>query len=393
MVPAQPRLSQTPRKEEEESVFAFAPPSLSPPSTKLTSLVTSTPQPTHASLPPLTSARSHSECSRLSTLTTCDIPIISSRLPTSVSPPSSPFPIPPRAALFSSFYAKTGQTQTPQPESLQLQEYRPLFRPFRCPQVVDIVNDPSDPDPVGRIWRQERDLMQKELTSLPPRVYKLSSLQPFKRSPTNVPQTEALPDSFIDAGPIVPKNTGQLWVPSFPDAKTPNHRLADPSRSQLRKRAFLGSANPIITPQVIAAEIASFKGDLPDVDVCPSTASKVKFWIPDMHSSPFSAARSFVAVSPADTHSEAAECPTQNEGITVTLGKLRRGETLGHQQSSILDCTHEVAEYCVRTGPEPSDRSQVSRDERPCRCEYDFSVIRYHRLLGRQYTSAGAPEL
>ena len=352
MVPSQPCLSRTPKKEEEESVFAFAPPPLSPPSTKLASFVTSTPQ-----LPTFTAARSYSECSRLSTLTACDIPMIPNRLPTSVSPPSSPFPMSPSAALLNSFYAKVGQTQTPHPESLQSREYPPSFRSSCCPQVVDIVNDASDPDPVGRIWRQERDLAQKERTTRPSGVSKLSLLQPFKCAPTNVPQTQAIPDSFIDAVSVVPKNTGQLWVPSFPDAKTPNHRLADPGRSQLRKRTFLGSADPIITPQVIAAETASVKGGLPDVDV---TASKVKFWIPDIHSSPFSVARSFVSVSPAGILSKTAECPTQNVDNALTLDKLGLSETIGRQESNILDRTHEVAEYCVWTGPEPSDGPQVS---------------------------------
>ena len=357
VIPSQPCLSQTPNMEAEESVFAFAPPSLSPPSTKLANFVTSTPQATHASLPTLTSARSYSKCSRLSTLTTCDIPIISNRLSTSVSPPSSPFPMSPRAPLLSSFNAKAGQTPTPRPKSPQLREYTLSSRPSRCPQAVDIVNDPSDPDPVGRIWRQERDIAQKGRNTIPSRVYKLSLLQPFKPTPTIVAQTEAPLDSFIDAGPVVPKNTEQIWVPSFPDAKTPNHRLADPGRSQLRRRTFLGSADPIITPQVIATETSSVKGDLPDVGVCPITASKVKFWIPDIHSSPFSVARSLVAVPPADIHSEVAGCPTQN---VVPLGKLGLGETLGRQRSSSLDYTHEVADYCMQTDPEPSGGPQVS---------------------------------
>ncbi len=242
VVPSQPRLLQTPRKQDEESVFAFAPPSLSPPPPKPASLVTSTPQPTHPSLPALTSARSHSKCSQLSTLTTCSIPRISNHL--LVSPSSSPFPVSPRAVLLSSFPANIDQTQTAHPESSQLSEYLPPSLPYRCPQIVDIVNDPSDPDPVGRIWRQERDIAQKKRTVLQSRVYKLSSLQPFKRDPTIMAQTEALPHCFVEAGPD--KGIEQLWIPSFPDAKTPSHRLADPGRSQLRRRDFLGSTNPII---------------------------------------------------------------------------------------------------------------------------------------------------
>jgi len=347
------RLPQTPRNEEEESVFAFAPPSLSPPPPKLAGLVTSTPQPTHPSLPTLTSARPHSECSQFSTLTTCNIPIISNRL--LVSPLSSPYPVSPRAALLGSFHANIGQKQT-QPESPQLREYHPPPLPYRRPQIVDTVNDPSDPDPVGRIWRQERDIAQKERPFLQSRVCKLSLLQPLKHDPTTMAQTKTLPDCFIDAGPVVHGSIKQLWVPSFPDAKTPNHRLADPGRSRLRKRNFLGSTNPIITPQVIVAETASVKGGLPEVDRRPTTASKIKFWIPDIHSSPFSAARSFVTVSTA----EAAECLSQNVGTTVTLGKL--GEPLAHQQSSVYNCTGEVAEYPLQTSHGLSDRSQVSWD-------------------------------
>ena len=348
-VPSQLRLTQTPREEDEESVFAFAPLSFSPPPSKLASLMTSTPQPTHASLPTFTSARSHSKCSQLSTLTTCNVPIIPNRISTSVSPPSSPFPVSP--ALLSSFHANTSQRRTSQPESPQSHEYLPPPLSYCCPQVVDIVNGPSDPDPVGRIWRQERDIAQKERTILPSRVCKLSLLQPFKHAPTPV----VLPNNFIDAGPVAPDDTGRLWIPSFPDAKIPNHRIADPGRSQLRKRDFLGSADPIITPQVIAAEAASAKGNLHDVDGCPTIASKVKFWIPDIHSSPFSAARSFVTISPADIHSEATESLSHNVDIAMTLGKL--GET--HQQSGVLGSTWKIAGH-VERGPSPFDVPQVS---------------------------------
>ena len=355
VVPSQFPLSQAPRKDDEESVFAFAAPSLSPPPPNFDSLVTSTPQPTHAGLPTLTPARPHSKCSQRSMLTTCNVPIIPNRLSTSVSPPSSPFPVSPR---LSSFHASTGQTETSQPESSQLHEYLPPFQPYCSPQVVDTVNDPSDPDPVGRIWRQERDIAHKERIAPPSRVCKLSLLQPIKRVPTIMAQTEAPPDSFIDASPAVPINSKQLWIPSFPDAKTPNHRLADPGPSQLRRRDFLGSTDPIITSQVIAAETASVRGDLPDVDGCPTIASKVKFWIPDIHSSPFAAARSFATISSADITSEAGEGTSQGIDTTVTLGKL--DETPDHQQNSILDCRCEVAECLVHGGPESSDGPQVS---------------------------------
>jgi len=284
--------------------------------------------------------------------------MISNHLSTSVSLPSSPFPVSPRGALLSSLQANIGQTQPLQPESPQLHEHIPPFLPYRCGQVVDTVDDPSDPDPVGRIWRQERDIAQKDQIAIPARVCKLSLLQPFRRPSAIVTQTEALPNSPTDAGPVVPKNIERLWVPSFPDAKTPNHRLADPGRSQLRRRDFLGSANPIITPQAIAAETASVKGGLVDVDVCPTTASKVKFWIPDMHSSPFSVAKSFVTVSPADIRSQAAAHLSQNVDIMVTLGKL--SETPAYRERDVLDRTLEVTECRVQTSPEPSGGSQVS---------------------------------
>lgn len=341
--PSQLCLPETPRQEGEESVFAFAPPSLSPPPPKLTSPVTSTPQPTQPSLPSLIPARSHSRCSRLSTLTTCSIPVIPNHL--LVSPPSSPFPVSPHATLLSSFHANNGQTQTTHPEYLQLRESLPPSLPYRCPRIVDAVNDPSDPDPVGRIWRQERDIAQKERTVFQSRVYKLSLLQPFKRDPTIMAQTGALPDCSVDAS----QDNGieQLWVPSFPDARTPSHRVAGPGRSQLRRRDFLGSTDPIITPQVIAAEAASVNTGLPGVDRHPTTASKVKFWIPDIHSSPFSATRSFITVSPAN----AAECLSQNVDITMPLAL---------QPSSVYDSTDTVAEYPVQTGPELSGGPQVS---------------------------------
>jgi hypothetical protein len=348
-VPSQRRQPQTPRKKDEESVFAFAPPPLSPLPPKLASLVTSTPQPTHARLPTLTSARSHSKCSQFSTLTTCDIPMISNR--PLVSPPSSPLPVSPQAAFLSSFHAKT---QTVQPKSPQLREYTPPPLSYRCPQIVDTVNDLSDPDPVGRIWRQERDIAQRERTLLQSRVCKLSLLQPFKRDPTTMAQTKTLPDCSVDTGSVVHKGIEQLFVPSFPGAKTPSHRLAGPLRSQLRRRDFLGSANPIITPQVIAAEAASVDRGLPGVDSHPTTASKVKFWIPDLHSSPFSAARSFIAVSPA----EAANRPSRNVDTTMTLGEL--SESLAQQRSNVYDYTGKFVEYPVQTGPELSDGSQVS---------------------------------
>ena len=343
--PSQLRLPQTPRHQDEESVFAFAPPSLSPPPPKLTGPVTSTPQPTHPSLPSLTSARPHSKCSQLSTLTTCSIPVISNRL--LVSPPSSPFSLSPQAALLGSFHANVGQTQRAHPETSQLREYLPPPPPYRCPRIVETVNDPSDPDPVGRIWRQERDIAQKERIVLQSRVCKLSLLQPFKRDPTIMAQTEALPDCSVDAGTY--NGIEQLWVPSFPDARTPSHRVADPGRSQLRRRDFLGSTDPIITPQVIAAEAASVNTGLPGVDRHPTTASKVKFWIPDIHSSPFSAARSFITVSPA----KAAERLSQNVDITMPLAP---------QQGSVYDSTGAVAEYPVQTDPELSGGPQVSRD-------------------------------
>jgi hypothetical protein len=354
--PAHPRLPQTPRKDDE-SLFAFAPPPLSPPPPKLVGLVTSTPQPSHTSLPTLTSVRSHSRSSQLSTLTTCDIPMVSNCLAASVSSPSSPFPVstPPRGP----FHANTAQIQTAPPEYPQLNEYLPSFLPYPCRQVVDTIDDPSDPDPVGRIWKQERDILQKERATLPSRVCKLSLLRLSKRVPTIVAQTDTLPNSLIDTGlGVPPKRAEQLWTPSFPDAKTPNHRLVDPCRSQLRRRDFLGSADPMITPQVIAAETASVKGDLPDIEGCPTAASKVKFWIPDIHSSPFSAARSFVTVPPADIHSEAAENLSQNVDITTTRDK--QGDIPGHQQSGVLDCACEVTEYPILRGPEPSDAPQVS---------------------------------
>ena len=346
-IPSQLCQPQTPRKEDEESVFAFAPPPLSPLPPKLASLVTSTPQPAHPSLPPLTSARSHSNCSQLSTLTTCNISMISNRL--LVSPPSSPFPVSPQAAFLSSFHANIGQTQKLQPEFPQLRENTPPPLPYRPPQIVGTVNDPADPDPVGRIWKQERDIAKRERTLFQSRVCKLSSLQPFKHDPTMMPQTEALPDYFVDTGSVVHRGIEQLCVPSFPGAKAPSHRFAEPGRSQLRKRDFLGSANPIITPQVIAAEAASVNRDLPGVSRHPTTAPKVQFWIPDVHSSPFSAARSFVAVSPA----ESVEHLSQNVDSTMTLGEL--GESQQH-----YDCTGKIAEYPVQTGPGLSEGSQVS---------------------------------
>jgi len=345
-VPSQPRQPQTPRKEDDESVFAFAPPPLSPPPPKLVSLVISTPQPTHALLPTLIPARSHSNCSQPSTLTTCDIPIIPNR--DLVSPLSSPFPVSPQVVFLHSSHAKT---HTVQPESPHLREYTPPPLPHRCPQTVDTVNDPSDPDPVGRIWRQERDIAQRERTLLQSRVCKLSLLQPFRRDPTILAQAKTLPESFVDTDSVVHKGIEQLCVPSFQGAKTPSHRLAGPVRSQLRKRDFLGSADPIITPQVIAAEAASVDSGPPGVDCRPTTASKVKFWIPDIHSSPFSAARSFVTVSPV----EAAECLSQNVNITMTLG-----ESLAQQQSDVYHCAGKIAQYPVQTGPELFDGTQVS---------------------------------
>ena len=341
--PSQRRLPQTPRHEDEESVFAFAPPSLSPPPKKLTGPLTSTPQPTHPSLPSLTSARPHSKCSQLSTLTTCSIPMISNR--PLVSPPPSPFPVSPQAALLGSFHANNGQTQTTHPESSHLREYIPPAPPYRCPRIVDTVNDPSDPDPVGRIWKQEREIAQKERTVLQSRVCKLSLLQPLKRDPTIMSQTEALPDCSVDPGSD--QGIEKVWVPSFPNAKTPSHRVADPGRSQLRRRDFLGSTDPIITPQVIAAEAASVNEGLLGVARHPTTASKVKFWIPDIHSSPFSAARSFITVSPA----KAAEHLSQKVDITMPLAP---------QQSSAYDSTGTVAKYPVKTGPEISGVLQVS---------------------------------
>ena len=343
VVPSQSRLPQTPRKDDEESVIAFAPPSLSLPPPKLASLVTSTPQPTHRGLPTVTSARSHSKCSQLSTLTTCSIPIIPNR--PLVSPSSSPFPVSPQAARLTSFPANIDQTRTAHPESPQLSGYLIPSPPYCCPGIVDNVDDPSDPDPVGRIWRQERNIAQNEPTVLQSRVCKLSLLQPFKRGPTIMAQTEAPPDCFVDAGPD--EGIGQLWVPSFPDAKTPSHRLTGPGRSQLRRRDFLGSINPIITPQVIAAEAASVNRGFPGVDRPPTAASKVKFWIPDIHSSPFSAARSFIAVPPAHD----AECLSQNVGTTTIPA---------HQQSSVYDFTGKVAEYLMKAGPELSGGLQVS---------------------------------
>ena len=341
VVPSQRRLPHSQRKDEE-SVFAFAPPSLSPPPPKLASLVTSTPQPTHPSLPTVTPARSHSKCSQLSTLTTCSIPIIPNR--PLVSPSSSPFPVSPQAAL-TSFPANINQTRTAHPESSQLSECLLPSSPHRGPRIVCTVNDPSDPDPAGRIWRQGRNIAQKERAVLQSRVCKLSLLQPFKRDPTIMAQTEALPGCFVDAGPD--EGIEQLWIPSFPDAKTPSHRLTEPGRSQLRRRDFLGSTNPIITPQVIAAEAASVNGGLPGVGRPPTAATKVKFWIPDIHSSPFSAARSFITVSPTQN----AECLSQNADTTTLLA---------HQQSSVYDFTGKVAEYLVKASPELFGGPQVS---------------------------------
>jgi hypothetical protein len=318
--------------------------------------MTSTPQPTHTSLPTLTSARSHSGSSQLSTLTTCDIPTLFNRISTSVSPLSSPFPVSP--APLGSFHANTDQTRIPQPESQQLQEFLPPYLPYHCSQVVDTGDDSSDPDPVGRIWRQECNLTQKGRAALPSRVCKLSSLPPFKRARTTTAQTEALPENLVDVCPFVFRSTKQLWVPSFPGAKTPNHRLADPGRSQLRRHDFLGSTDPIITPQVIAAETASVNSSFLDVDGRSTTTPKVKFWIPGIHSSPFSAARSFVTVSPADVYSEAAPNLSQNIDIAITLGRL--GETPGHQQGVVFDRACSVTEYRVRRDPGPSGVLQVS---------------------------------
>ncbi|KAG8805251.1 hypothetical protein FRC19_008005 [Serendipita sp. 401] len=50
-----------------------------------------------------------------------------------------------------------------------------------------------------------------------------------------------------------------IWVPSFPDARVPNHRTAPaPLRSQLRNsHLFLGSDEPMVTPAAIEEAVAA----------------------------------------------------------------------------------------------------------------------------------------
>lgn len=253
-----PRLSA--RGQDEENIFAFAPP-LSPPSplfvspntTVIEDLLTepsvdSNGRDYATSTPPFafsqssvamkTGASVHSsydEKSRLSDTSTT--PTHSSLFCTSIAPIVMPERSPPRSSslapssplLDTTLHSLLGNNTLS--KSLLTDESSTL--------INGTASSPTVADPFGATWialKKEHNTLRNSGPS------KSTQRRFFFQQPSY---------SRPDNNDINASTSACNWTPSFPDAKTPNHRNAPPpQKSQLRNN-FLGSVDPLVTAAAI----------------------------------------------------------------------------------------------------------------------------------------------
>lgn len=222
-------------EQDEESVFAYAPPSINVDSEQVQAYADPVRREYATSTPPFAFSRSppmemtHSSLTESSLFTTAIAPIVIPDHPASQSPFTTHSESPHSTTL-------AGSSSSPDAALHAFLDNTSLFTSLET-------DENSVPiDPFGATWialKRETSTLATN-SSLPKPAQRRFFFQQshFKSDQLSTDSNDAPSSSW-------------KWVPSFPTAKTPNHRNAPaPSRSQLRS-CFLGSHDPLVTSAAI----------------------------------------------------------------------------------------------------------------------------------------------